>query len=51
MSEALGPAAFKGQNRQRFLEIPSLEPEPFVEETARQIDSEIKQLVEKRVGA
>jgi cell division protease FtsH len=45
MSDALGPVAFKGRNRQRFLEVPGLEPEPFAEETARQIDSEIKQLV------
>ncbi len=45
MSEALGPVAFKGRSRQRFLEVPGLEPEPFAEETARQIDSEIKQLV------
>ena len=45
MSEALGPVAFKGRNRQRFLEVRGLEPEAFAEETARQIDSEIKQLV------
>jgi cell division protease FtsH len=45
MSEALGPVAFKGRNRQRFLEVPGLEPESFAEETARQIDAEIKQLV------
>jgi cell division protease FtsH len=45
MSEALGPVAFKGRNRQRFLEGPGLEAEPFAEETARQVDSEIKQLV------
>jgi cell division protease FtsH len=45
MSEALGPVAFKGRSRQRFLEVPGLEPEPFAEDTARQIDSEIKQLV------
>jgi ATP-dependent metalloprotease FtsH len=45
MSDALGPVAFKGRNRQRFLEVPGLEPEPFGEETARHIDSEIKQLV------
>ena len=45
MSEALGPVAFKGRSRQRFLEVPGLEPEAFAEETARQIDSEIKQLV------
>jgi cell division protease FtsH len=45
MSDGLGPVAFKGRNRQRVLEVPGLEPEPFAEETARQIDSEIKQLV------
>jgi len=45
MSDALGPVAFKGRNRQRFLEIPGLEPEPFAEDTARQIDAEIKQLI------
>jgi cell division protease FtsH len=45
MSEVLGPVAFKGRARQRFLEAPGLEPEPFADETARQIDSEIKQLV------
>jgi cell division protease FtsH len=45
MSDALGPVAFKGRSRQRFLEVPGLEPEPFGEDTARQIDSEIKQLV------
>jgi cell division protease FtsH len=37
--------AFKGRSRQRFLDVPGLEPEPFAEETARQIDAEIKQLV------
>ncbi len=45
MSEALGPVAFKGRSRQRFLEVPGLEPEAFAEETARQIDTEIKRLV------
>jgi cell division protease FtsH len=45
MSDALGPVAFKGRNRQRFLETSGLEPEPFAEDTARRIDSEIKQLV------
>jgi cell division protease FtsH len=45
MSDALGPVAFKGRSRQRFLEVPGLEPEPFAEETARQIDSEIKRLL------
>jgi cell division protease FtsH len=45
MSEALGPVAFKGRARQRFLEAPGLEPEPFVEETAHLIDNEIKQLI------
>ena len=45
MSDVLGPVAFKGRSRQQFLELPGLEPEPFAEETARQIDSEIKQLL------
>jgi cell division protease FtsH len=45
MSEALGPVAFKSRSRQRFLEVPGLEPEPFAEDTARQIDAEIKQLL------
>jgi cell division protease FtsH len=45
MSEALGPVAFRGRGRQRLLEVPGLEPEPFAEDTARQIDAEIKQLL------
>jgi cell division protease FtsH len=45
MSEALGPVAFKSRSRQRFLEVPGLEPEPFAGDTARQIDAEIKQLL------
>jgi cell division protease FtsH len=45
MSEALGPVAFKGRSRLRFLDVPGIEPEPFAEETARQIDAEIKHLV------
>jgi cell division protease FtsH len=45
MSDVVGPVAFKGRTRPRFLEIPGLEPEPFAEETARQIDSEIKRLL------
>ena len=45
MSDTLGPVAFKGRDRQRFLEVPGLEPEPLAEETAREVDSEIKHLV------
>jgi len=45
LSDKLGPVAFKGRSHQRFLEVPGLEPEPFAEDTARQIDAEIKQLV------
>lgn len=41
MSESLGPA-LKGRTRQRFLEVLGVEPEPFADETARQIDAEIK---------
>jgi cell division protease FtsH len=45
MSEIVGPVAFKGRSRQRFLEVPGGEAEPFSEDTARQIDAEIKQLI------
>jgi cell division protease FtsH len=45
MSEALGPAAFKGRSHLRFLGVPGLAPAPFAEDTARLIDAEIKQLV------
>jgi cell division protease FtsH len=45
MSETLGPVSFKGRSRLRFLEGPGIEAEPFAEETAREIDVEIKQLV------
>jgi cell division protease FtsH len=45
MSDALGPVAYKNRSRQRFLEVPGLEPEPFAEDTARRIDAEIKQLL------
>jgi cell division protease FtsH len=45
MSQVVGPVAFKERGRQRFLEVPGTEPEAFAEETARQIDSEIKRLV------
>jgi cell division protease FtsH len=45
MSEVVGPVAFKGRSRQRFLEVPGGDAEPFSEDTARQIDAEIKQLM------
>jgi cell division protease FtsH len=45
MSQTLGPVAFGSRNRPRFLDIPGFEPEPFAEETAKQIDVEIKQLI------
>jgi cell division protease FtsH len=45
MSEVVGPVAFKGRSRQRFLEVPGGDAEPFSEDTARQIDAEIKQLI------
>jgi cell division protease FtsH len=45
MSEVVGPVAFKGRSRQRFLEAPGGDAEPFSEDTARQIDAEIKQLM------
>jgi cell division protease FtsH len=45
MSEAFGPVSFRGRSRLRFLDVPGFDTEPFAEETARQIDVEIKQLV------
>jgi cell division protease FtsH len=45
MSDTLGPVAFGNRNRPRFLDIPGFEPEPFAEDTAKQIDAELKQLV------
>jgi cell division protease FtsH len=45
MSEAIGPVSFRGRNRLRFLDVPGFEAEPFSEETAREIDLEVKQLV------
>jgi len=45
MSETLGPVAFKRRSRSPFLDVSGLEGDLFAEETARQIDREIKQLV------
>jgi cell division protease FtsH len=45
MSDALGPVSFKGRSRLRFLDVPGSEAEPFAEDTARQIDADIKQLL------
>ena len=45
MSGTLGPVAFGDPRRSAFLDIPGFEPRPFAEETARQIDTEIRQLV------
>ncbi len=45
MSETLGPVAFGPRRRAAFLDVPGLEPRPFAEDTARQIDAEIKQRV------
>ncbi|HZT76061.1 MAG TPA: ATP-dependent zinc metalloprotease FtsH [Vicinamibacterales bacterium] len=45
MSDTLGPVAFRVRARSRFLDLEGAEPEPFAEETARDIDAEIKQLI------
>jgi cell division protease FtsH len=45
MSEIVGPVAFKGRNRQQFLGVPEADGDAFAEETARQIDGEIKRLL------
>jgi cell division protease FtsH len=45
MSDAVGPVAFTPGRRQRFLEGASPEPDVCAEDTARRIDSEVRQLV------
>jgi len=45
MSEVIGPVAYKGSPRQRFLDVGGPIPDPFAEDTAKQIDAEIKQLL------
>jgi cell division protease FtsH len=45
MSDAVGPVALSGRSRPRFLELPGREVEPFAEETARQVDAEVKRLM------
>jgi cell division protease FtsH len=45
MSDAVGPVALSGRSRPRFLELPGQEIEPFAEETARQVDAEVKRLM------
>jgi cell division protease FtsH len=45
MSDAVGPVAFTPGRRQRFLEGASPEPDVCAEDTARKIDSEVRQLV------
>jgi cell division protease FtsH len=45
MSGTLGPVAFGDRRRSVFLDIPGLEARPFAEETAREIDAEIRELV------
>ncbi len=45
MSEKLGPVAFGERARSVFLDVAGLEPRPFAEDTAREIDAEIRQLV------
>ena len=46
MSEAIGPVAFHTTRRSPFLPVPGLERvEPIAEETAREIDLEVKRLM------
>jgi cell division protease FtsH len=45
MSETLGPVSYKGRNQLRFLDVSGAPAEPLSEETAREIDLEVKALV------
>ena len=46
MSDAIGPVAFNTRSRSPFLPVPGFEPnEAIAEETAREIDVEVKRLM------
>jgi cell division protease FtsH len=46
MSEALGPMVAERSTQQRYLEIPSLEPGGFSEETERKVDEAVRSILE-----
>jgi cell division protease FtsH len=45
MSDALGPVAFEGRGRPRFLVAPGIEPQQLAEDTAQRIDAEVRRLM------
>jgi len=45
MSDVIGPVAVDGRERAPFLQAPGVQVEPLAEETARQIDLEVKRLM------
>jgi cell division protease FtsH len=50
MSEALGLATFEAPRQPLFLNVPSVAPREYSEETARRIDTEIEKLIEAARG-
>ena len=50
MSEALGLATFEAPRQPLFLNVPSMAPREYSEETARRIDAEIEQLLKAAHG-
>ena len=50
MSKALGLATFEAPRQALFLNVPSMAPREYSEETARRIDAEIEQLLETAYG-
>jgi len=50
MSEALGLATFEAPRQALFLNVPSMAPREYSEETARRIDAEIEQLLKAAHG-
>jgi cell division protease FtsH len=50
MSERLGLASFDGQRRPRFLDVPVGGEKNFSEETAREIDLEVKRILDEAHG-
>ena len=50
MSEALGLATFEQPRQALFLNVPSMAPREYSEETARRIDAEIEKVLETAHG-
>jgi len=50
MSEKLGLASLEGSRHATFLMVPTQSPKEYSEETARQIDEEVKQILSEAHG-